>query len=248
MPIWSCFRWGLPYRSVTRLAVRSYRTVSPLPRTREGRSAVYSLLHFPSAHAAQPLTGTLPCEARTFLPYLSHEDLRSSDHPAHFAAAILANLASQCSGILQLFESCRLLQQLGMTFHMRRVMRNTVDRTIQLALRHLKMPHTLSTQRRIDLIDLCPHINRLIGTDRLTHVTVDAFCGDFQCHSAAYQPPWACLVANASTTQGGTNLVTSPLRRAISRTNVDEINDRCSEGVKNTVSNPLSSWRFILAS
>lgn len=31
-PIWSCSRWGLPYRSVTRLAVRSYRTVSPLPR------------------------------------------------------------------------------------------------------------------------------------------------------------------------------------------------------------------------
>ena len=33
VPIWSCSRWGLPCRSVTRLAVRSYRTVSPLPRT-----------------------------------------------------------------------------------------------------------------------------------------------------------------------------------------------------------------------
>ena len=31
------------------------------------RSAVYSLLHFPSAHAAQALPGTLPCGARTFL-------------------------------------------------------------------------------------------------------------------------------------------------------------------------------------
>jgi len=30
-PIWSCSGWGLPCRSVTRLAVRSYRTVSPLP-------------------------------------------------------------------------------------------------------------------------------------------------------------------------------------------------------------------------
>ncbi len=29
-PIWSCSRWGLPCRSVARLAVRSYRTVSPL--------------------------------------------------------------------------------------------------------------------------------------------------------------------------------------------------------------------------
>ena len=33
LPIWSCSRWGLPCRSVARLAVRSYRTVSPLPRT-----------------------------------------------------------------------------------------------------------------------------------------------------------------------------------------------------------------------
>lgn len=31
-PIWSCSEWGLPCRSVARLAVRSYRTVSPLPR------------------------------------------------------------------------------------------------------------------------------------------------------------------------------------------------------------------------
>ena len=32
LPIWSCSRWGLPYRPVARLVVRSYRTVSPLPR------------------------------------------------------------------------------------------------------------------------------------------------------------------------------------------------------------------------
>ena len=32
LPIWSCSRWGLPYRSVAGLVVRSYRTVSPLPR------------------------------------------------------------------------------------------------------------------------------------------------------------------------------------------------------------------------
>lgn len=31
-PIRSCSRWGLPCRSVARLAVRSCRTVSPLPR------------------------------------------------------------------------------------------------------------------------------------------------------------------------------------------------------------------------
>ncbi len=32
LPIWPCSRWGLPCRSVAGLAVRSYRTVSPLPR------------------------------------------------------------------------------------------------------------------------------------------------------------------------------------------------------------------------
>ena len=32
LPIWPCSRWGLPCRPVTRLEVRSYRTISPLPR------------------------------------------------------------------------------------------------------------------------------------------------------------------------------------------------------------------------
>ena len=32
VPIWSCSRWGLPCRFRCRNAVRSYRTVSPLPR------------------------------------------------------------------------------------------------------------------------------------------------------------------------------------------------------------------------
>ena len=36
------------------------------------RSAVYSLLHCPSAHAAQALPGTLPYGARTFLAVLAH--------------------------------------------------------------------------------------------------------------------------------------------------------------------------------
>ena len=52
---------------VTRGAVRSYRTVSPLPVLPEEPSAVCSLLHFPSPRGARPLAGTLPCGARTFL-------------------------------------------------------------------------------------------------------------------------------------------------------------------------------------
>ena len=40
VPIRSCSRWGLPCRPVTRLAVRSYRTISPLPRIPEDCSGV----------------------------------------------------------------------------------------------------------------------------------------------------------------------------------------------------------------
>ena len=49
-------------------AVRSYRTVSPLPRRScERRSAVCFLLHFPSRHRAWPLASLLPVGVRTFL-------------------------------------------------------------------------------------------------------------------------------------------------------------------------------------
>jgi len=53
---------------VTRCAVGSYPTVSPLPVPENRPSAVYSLLHFPSPHGARPLAGILPCGVRTFLP------------------------------------------------------------------------------------------------------------------------------------------------------------------------------------
>ncbi|GGD51044.1 hypothetical protein GCM10011357_03700 [Lacimicrobium alkaliphilum] len=54
-------------QTVTSCAVRSYRTLSPLPPGEPGL-AVCSLLHLSSACAAQALPGTLPYGARTFLP------------------------------------------------------------------------------------------------------------------------------------------------------------------------------------
>ncbi len=72
VPIWSCSRWGLPYRSVARLAVRSYRTISPLPDPLRAIGGIF-LLHFPSACAAQALPGTVPCGARTFLGIVSND-------------------------------------------------------------------------------------------------------------------------------------------------------------------------------
>ena len=52
-----------PATTVTSSAVRSYRTISPLP----ARQAVYFLWHWPWTRAPQALPGTLPCGARTFL-------------------------------------------------------------------------------------------------------------------------------------------------------------------------------------
>ena len=61
---------------VTRPAVRSYRTVSPLPALgKPSASAVCFLLHFPWARAPQALPGAIPCGARTFLPRTSRERL-----------------------------------------------------------------------------------------------------------------------------------------------------------------------------
>ncbi len=60
--------------TVTSHAVRSYRTLSPLPRCIIDKQlitskAVCSLLHLSSGYPAQPLAGTLPYVARTFLPF-----------------------------------------------------------------------------------------------------------------------------------------------------------------------------------
>src|SRR4029078_4517935 len=52
--------------SVAGRAVRSYRTVSPLPDPRRN-PAVCSLLHCPSRRLASPLASLLPVGARTFL-------------------------------------------------------------------------------------------------------------------------------------------------------------------------------------
>ena len=92
IPIWSCFWWGLPCRELlpdTRCALTApfhpYH-FSWLSQRKIAKMAVYSLLHLPSAFTAQALPGTLPYEARTFLPCFNHKDLHSSDRLAHLGA------------------------------------------------------------------------------------------------------------------------------------------------------------------
>ena len=59
VPIWPCSRWGLPCRPVARLAVRSYRTISPLPRIPRDRSAVSFCCTF--RRLAPPRRYLAPC-------------------------------------------------------------------------------------------------------------------------------------------------------------------------------------------
>ena len=100
-PIWPCSEWGLPCpATLSPQAVGSYPTVSPLPRTLAGRSAVYSLLHWPSAYAAQALPGTLLCGARTFLGAVTRDAVVLADsaagivsHRPHYS---LTRLPSRC--------------------------------------------------------------------------------------------------------------------------------------------------------
>src|ERR1700684_673259 len=48
-------------------AVRSYRTISPLPSPLAPRLGGSFLLHLPWTRVPQALPGTVPCGARTFL-------------------------------------------------------------------------------------------------------------------------------------------------------------------------------------
>jgi len=49
--------------------------------------AVSFLLHFPSAFAAQTLSGTLPYGARTFLPFFRSGDCLASSRRAQYGFA-----------------------------------------------------------------------------------------------------------------------------------------------------------------
>ena len=70
-PIWSCTDWGLPSDKLLPVARCALTTpFQPYLCFQRKPSAVYFLLHCPSAHAAQSLTGNLLYGARTFLDKL----------------------------------------------------------------------------------------------------------------------------------------------------------------------------------
>ena len=72
VPIWPCSRWGLPCRPVARLAVRSCRTISPLPRIPKNRSAVSFCCTF--RRLAPPRRYLAPCPVEPGLSSASEDD------------------------------------------------------------------------------------------------------------------------------------------------------------------------------
>ena len=83
--------------SVTREAVVSYTAIPPLPAMR----AVSFLLHFPWSRLHRTLSGTLPCEARTFLT-LRRDHLWYSQVYLYYTLKIeppINSLMIECLGI-----------------------------------------------------------------------------------------------------------------------------------------------------
>jgi len=73
----------LASRCVATPLVRSYRTISPLPRFAKAMQGGVFLCHFPSGRPAWVLPSALPYGARTFLPRL-----RGSGRVAHSTAIV----------------------------------------------------------------------------------------------------------------------------------------------------------------
>ena len=68
LPIWSCSRWGLPCRSVAGLAVRSYRTISPLPASCPSFDEAWSVTGLASDPRPGPLAVSFCCTFRRLAP------------------------------------------------------------------------------------------------------------------------------------------------------------------------------------
>ena len=69
-----------PATTVTGSAVRSYRTLSPLPAAPEGGQAVYFLWHFPWGYPRRALPGTVFPWSPDFPPLAGFPDAKGS-HP-----------------------------------------------------------------------------------------------------------------------------------------------------------------------
>lgn len=125
------------------------------------------------------------------------------------------------------------VHQFGLGFNHIGVDRNALNRTDLHALGLAKMSNALCAFMRVDLIDLLPKVNGLVGTLGLTHIAIDALTGDHQSHKKTnhffkqMKPNLRKLATqalnfslNARSIGAETHWETSPPRLAISRTRV----------------------------
>ena len=71
-----------------------------------------------------------------------------------------------------------LLLQIVMRFYIVGMQWNAINRTDLPALRGIKMAYALRALVGIDLVNLNPHKNRIIGALGLTDVAIDALVGN----------------------------------------------------------------------
>ena len=71
-----------------------------------------------------------------------------------------------------------LLHQIVMRFYIVGMQWNAINRTDLPALRGIKMAYALRALVGIDLVNLNPHENRIIGALGLTDVAIDALVGN----------------------------------------------------------------------
>ena len=122
------------------------------------------------------------------------------------------------------------------------IQRDAIHRADLDTLWRFKMPDALGAFCGVNLIDLEALKNRIVGAFRLADIAVDALIGNLKC-----QDYFPTLPSSARAISGCTKSLTSPPSVAISRTIVAEINMYLSDGVRNMVSTPGLSFRFIPA-
>src|SRR5438067_2578703 len=122
-----------------------------------------------------------------------------------------------------------------------RVEGNAGDRAHLLALRFVEMADAFGAFMGIDLVKLRAHRDRFVRALGLAHVAIDAVVGNQQSHGinliyAFAAARDAIFFCSQRSTDGKTNLDTSPPSIAISRTMVPDMNWYWSDGVRNRVS------------
>src|SRR6185369_5828878 len=136
--------------------------------------------------------------------------------------------------------------QLLAALRMPGIERDAIHRAHFDALRLVEMTDAFGAAPEVDHVDLRAHGDRVVRALGLAHVAVDALVGDLQRHQDF--PPRPIFSFMRLAVVGWTNSEMSPPSTAISRTIVADRNRYLSDGVRNSVSTPGASLRFMPAS